>query len=87
MVFHITYKISPEKRNVAQQRFKDTGALPPAGATMTGRWHSVEGLRGFIIAESSDAEAIGRWTQEWTDVLSFEITPVMNDEQVARVIG
>jgi hypothetical protein len=34
MVFHITYKISPGKRNEGQKRFKDTGALPPAGVTM-----------------------------------------------------
>jgi hypothetical protein len=87
MVFHITYKISPENRNAGQKRFKETGAPPPAGVTMTGRWHSVQGLLGFIIAESSDAEAIGRWTQEWTDVLSFEITPVLNDEEISRVIG
>ncbi len=87
MVFHLTYKISPGKRDAAQQRFKDTGALAPAGVTMTARWHSAEGLRGFIIAESSDAEPIARWTQEWTDVLSFEVTPVINDEQLARVIG
>ena len=87
MVFHIAYKLSPETRNEGQKRFKNTGAPPPAGVTMTGRWHSAEGLCGFIIAESSDAEALGRWTQEWTDILSFEITPVINDEQLARVIG
>lgn len=87
MVFHITYRLTPKHRDDAQQRFKKTGGLPPAGVTMTQRWHSAEGLVGFIIAESSDAEAIGRWTQEWTDVLSFEITPVLNDEQITRVIG
>ena len=87
MVFHITYKISPGKRNEGQKRFKDTGALPPAGVTMIARWHSAAGLCGFMIAESSDAEAIARWTQEWTDALTFEVTPVISDEQAARVIG
>jgi len=54
---------------------------------MTGRWHCAEGLRGFLVAESSDAEAIAKWTQSWTDLLSFEVTPVVTDEQLARVIG
>jgi hypothetical protein len=87
MIFHITYKLSPGRRNDAQNRFRETGGPPPSGVTMMGRWHCAEGLRGFIIAESSDAEAIGKWIQEWTDLLTFEVTPVLNDEQVARVIG
>ena len=87
MVFHITYTLSPGQRNDAQKRFKATGAPPPSGVTMTGRWHCVEGLRGFIVAESSDGEAVAKWVQDWTDLLSFEVTPVVTDEQLARVIG
>ena len=87
MIFHITYQLSPERRTEAQGRFKQTGALPLAGVTMLGRWHSVEGLRGFTIAESSDAVAIAKWVQSWTDLLTFEIVPVVNDEEFARVIG
>jgi hypothetical protein len=41
----------------------------------------------LIIAESVDAEAIARWLQDWTDLLTFEVTPVMKDEELARVIG
>jgi Protein of unknown function (DUF3303) len=87
MIFHITYQATPQLRNNAQQRFKETGAPPPAGVTMMGRWHSAQGLKGFAIAESEDAEAIAKWLHEWTDLLSFEVTPVINDEQFARVIG
>ena len=87
MTFHISYTLSPEQRNNAQKRFKETGAPPPFGVAMIGRWHCAEGLRGFIVAESSDAEAIAKWVQEWTDLLTFEVTPVVTDEQLARVIG
>lgn len=87
MIFHITYRATPDSWKNAQQRFKETGAPPPAGVTMTGRWHSVQGHRGFIIAESDDAEAIAKWMHGWTDLLSAEVTPVINDEQFARVLG
>lgn len=87
MTFHITYSLLPGQRNDAQKRFKATGAPPPPGVTMTGRWHCAQGLKGFLVAESSDAEAIAKWTQSWTDLLSFEVTPVVTDEQLARVIG
>jgi hypothetical protein len=87
MLFHITYEFDPADREEAQARFKDTGALPPAGVEMLGRWHAVAGQLGFIIAESSDGEAIGQWMQDWTDLLAFDVTPVLTDEQIARVIG
>ena len=87
MLFHITYEFSPHDRNDAQKRFKETGAPPPDGVTMHGRWHSAGGHVGFVVAESSDAVAIGKWMQSWTDMLSFEITPVLTDEEVAQVIG
>jgi hypothetical protein len=87
MIFHISYEYLSEQRDEAQARFKETGAPPPPGVTMMGRWHSVEGNRGFLVAESSEAEAIGRWLQEWTDALSFEVTPVLTDEQFTQVIA
>ena len=72
MVFHITYTLSPGQRNDAQKRFKATGAPPPPGVTMTGRWHCAQGLRGFVVAESSDAEAVAKWLQDWTDAAPSE---------------
>lgn len=87
MLFHISYKFSPQERDQTQQRFKETGALPPEGVTMLGRWHSAAGCKGFMIAESSEAVAISKWTQGWTDLLSFEVTPVLTDEEVGEVIG
>ena len=87
MIFHITYSYLPERRNAAQQRFKETGAPSPAGITMIGRWHDSGGQRGFLIAETSEGEAIARWLQDWTDLLTFQVTPVLNDEQFTRVIS
>ena len=87
MIFHVTYEFSPLERDEAQERFKATGAPPPEGVTMLGRWHSAAGHVGFMLAETSSAVALGKWMQSWTDLLSFEVTPVLSDEEVAEVIG
>ena len=87
MLFHITYRVTPEKRDKAQAKFKKTGGIPPSGVTMKNRWHSVDGDRGFVIAETSDIEAFGKWIQDWSDLLAFETTPVLTDEEVSRVIS
>jgi len=31
--------------------------------------------------------AIDEWMQSWTDLLSFEVTPALTDEEFAEVIG
>ena len=54
---------------------------------MLGRWHSVAGLEGFLVAESADAVAIGKWMQDWSDLLTFEVTPVVDDDGLTAVIG
>ena len=88
MHFAITYRIKTENRDAAQKRFMAGGGLPPdAGVKMVQRWHAVGGLRGFVIAEASDAVAIGKWMQEWTDLLTFDVTPILNDEEIQVVLG
>ena len=87
MLFVITYRVSVEHRDAAQARFKETGGGPPDGVKMVGRWHSAAGLKGFVLAEASDVVAIGKWTQDWTDLLTFDVTPVLDDEQVMEVMG
>lgn len=87
MLFHITYEFLPSERDDAQRRFKATGAPPPNSVAMHGRWHSAAGHLGFVVAESSSTVAIARWMQDWTDLLSFEITPVLTDEEITDVIG
>ena len=87
MHFLITYDFTNDQRDEAQARFKAGGGLPPEGVTMLARWHLASGNSGFVIAESSSPVAIGKWMQEWTDLLSFEVTPFLTDEEIQEVIG
>jgi hypothetical protein len=87
MTFMITYSFPSEARGTAQERFKKTGGLPGEGVKMLGRWHAIAGNHGFVLAESNDGVAIGKWMQEWTDLLEFDVIPVNNDEDVMKVLG
>lgn len=87
MLFHGSYVYSTDDRDAVHQRFTETGAPPPSGVKMIGRWHSVAGNGGFFLAETDDAVALARWLQDWTDLIDFEVVPVVTDEQVSEVIG
>ena len=79
--------MAPDIRDATNARFLETGGPPPAGVTMLGRWHFVEGGEGFCICETDDAAALATWTQQWSDLLEFRITPVLDDEKMATVLG
>lgn len=87
MLFHGKYEYSPANRDAVHRRFLETGAPAPDGVVMIGRWHSAEGNRGFFVAEAEDATHVAKWLQEWSDLLSFRVDPVLDDESFGQVIG
>jgi hypothetical protein len=88
MTFVLIYSFPLENRNAIQARFKETGGgMPPAGVKLLSRWHAVGGGKGINVFESDDPLAIAKYANEWSDLMSFEIYPVVNDESIAKVIG
>lgn len=74
MKFIVKWSIPKASAVQAEQRFLKTGAAPPAGVTMIGRWHGMNG-GGVLIAETNDAKAFYSWICHWSDLLDFETTP------------
>ena len=86
MMVHGSDRYSTANRDAVHRRFLETGGAPPAGVSMLGRWHCAEGNGGFFLAETDDPAALARWLQDWTDLIDFEVTPVLTDEQFSEVI-
>ncbi len=87
MIFVTTWSYGPENREAIQARFKETGGAPPEGVKMLGRWHAVSQGKGVVVAEADDPEAVANWIQGWSDLMSFETYPALDDEATARVIS
>jgi Protein of unknown function (DUF3303) len=88
MLFMITYKTSLPTRRAAQNLFKETGGAPPSpGVQKIASYHYADGAGGFTIAESDDAIALGKWANQWADVIVLDVRPVLTDEQMAQVIS
>jgi hypothetical protein len=86
MKFITHWKYPPENRDAIQARFKKTGGSPPDGIKMIGRWHRIGGGEGFCVSTTEDAQAIGKWAQDWSDLMTLEVYPVLEDEGVAQLI-
>lgn len=86
MKFIVRWSIPKSSVLDAEARFVKTGAAPPAGVTMIGRWHGMSG-GGVLIAETNDAKALYSWLSYWNDLLQFETTPCVEDADAGAVLG
>ena len=86
MKFMITYEMTYDTFEDRTSRFLETGGTPPAGIEMHGRWHSVSGARGWVLASTDDAQALYRWIGQWADLMHFEVDAVLDDEEAAQVL-
>ena len=87
MKFMVQYCIPIDKRDAAQERFQATGALPPDGVNLLGRWHCSGERRGYMLIESADITLITKFMRDWSDVLEFQLAPVITDDQLAQVMA
>jgi len=54
---------------------------------MLGRYHGLEGkLRGFIVAETSDAKAIYAWLAPWMETVSFHNHGGVEDAESTQLL-
>lgn len=86
MKFMISFPLTYDTRDERTARFLETGGLPPEGVTMHGRWHSISGGHGWVLASADDPGAIYRWVSHWSDLIDFDVDVVVEDEQAAEIM-
>lgn len=81
--YMVRYELHASNRNEAIKRFVDGAAMqPPEGVTDVARYHSADGNQGWAIAETDDPVSLVDWLLHWTDIISYEVTPVITDEEL-----
>jgi hypothetical protein len=86
MLFVIQWTTPQEHLKEAIARFKETGGAPPKGVKLIGRWHDTNQRRGVIVAEADDPTAIAAWSLQWSDLLTLETYPALDDAGAAKVL-
>jgi len=77
MLFMIIERFRNQNADAAYQRFREQGRLEPEGLTFGGSWVEANLDRCFQLMECDDASLIQRWVAQWSDLVSFEIVPVV----------
>jgi hypothetical protein len=70
------------------QRFREQGRLAPAGLQYVSSWIDDKIERCFQLMETDDINEINEWMANWSDIVDFEVYPVISSREAAnRVLG
>jgi hypothetical protein len=91
MKFMASWKVHEDKRHqvlefAAQMGLEEYKKHHGPAVKLIGRWHDIVRFRGTMIAETEDLKALDLWLLKWTDVCDFEVTAVIDDDEVYSVM-
>jgi Domain of unknown function (DUF3303) len=69
------------------RRFRDRGRLAPDGLRYVASWVSDDLRRCFQIMECDERGLLDMWMANWTDVVDFEVVPVMTSAHAVALLG
>lgn len=69
------------------RRFRDHGRLAPEGLEYVSSWVDEPLERCFQLMETEDRNLIDEWMAKWSDIVSFEVYPVISSREAAERIA
>jgi hypothetical protein len=63
------------------ERFAKHGRMLPDGATYGGSWLEPDGSRCFQVMDASDRATLDMWIARWSDLVDFEVVPVVTSSE------
>ena len=69
------------------RRFRDHGRLAPQGLHYVSSWVDEKLEICFQLMVTEDRKLLDEWMANWTDVVSFEVHPVISSKQAVERIS
>ena len=62
-------------------------AVPPEPCVLVTRWHDPASKLFWLVVETPDSGTIQEWMSRWTDIIDWEVYPVLDDQEVGAMLG
>jgi hypothetical protein len=87
MLFMVIETFRDQNAKAVYRRFRDQGRQMPEGLGFVASWVTADLDRCFQIVETDDVTLLQRWAAEWSDLVAFEILPVVTGKQTAEALS
>ena len=83
MLFMVIESFRNQDAKAVYRRFRDHGRMAPDGLTVVDSWVTADLGRCFQLMECTDVTLLQRWVAQWSDLVDFEIVPVISGKATA----
>ena len=66
------------------RRFREHGRMAPDGLTYVSSWITEDLATCYQVMETSDRSLLDEWMRRWTDLVEFEVHPVISSQDAAQ---
>lgn len=66
------------------RRFRERGRLAPEGVTYLSSWVTADLSTCYQIMETADRALLEEWMRRWSDLVEFEVHPVITSQEAAQ---
>jgi hypothetical protein len=87
MLFMVIERFRNQDAKAVYQRFQRQGRLAPDGLSYVGSWVEASLDRCFQLMECDDVVLLQQWVAQWSDLVSFEIVPVVSGKDTAQAFS
>jgi Protein of unknown function (DUF3303) len=86
-----TYMVIEHFRNgdavPVYRRFRERGRMAPDGLSHVSSWVTSDMTRCYQIMEAPDRALLEQWISNWSDLVEFEVHPVITSKEASDRIG
>jgi len=86
MLFMVIERFRNRDAKAVYRRFREQGRGAPEGLAYVGSWIETNFDRCFQIMACDDARLLQQWVAFWSDLIEFEIVPVVSSAETRETI-
>lgn len=87
MLYMVIENFNNEDPLPVYRRFRDRGRLAPEGLQYASSWVDEKLQKCFQLMETDDRALLDQWISNWSDIVTFEVYPVISSKEAAERVG
>jgi hypothetical protein len=69
------------------RRFRERGRLAPDGVRYVNSWVTPDLKTCYQVMDTSDRALLDQWLVEWSDLVDFEVVPVITSAEASALVA
>jgi len=87
LIYMVVERFKNQDPAPVYRRFRDRGRLAPDGLQYVSSWVDERLERCFQLMETDDRNLLDEWMANWSDIVEFEIYPVISSQEAAEKVA